>query len=241
MMRTCPPCTFGMGRTRCLSSRGRSSPPCASIFFARTGTCVGCAGKTARIKNCTSPPHLRRQPPSPSYLKWLGGNGRGAYSLAAADRLLPPTPQALLGLTSQGKSSRRSGVEAKRQLAGKSNLPKTCVANRSVELDPQPDKTINSSASTPSPASPQPLALTHGPAEGTPLDPETPASIYGPALSASTPPSPVRPTPAPPLCPDQPDPAPLPLPAPRPNSVTFGPGIAEALPYVGIYCQLIPD
>ena len=32
----------------------------------------------------------------------------------------PPNPQALLGLTSQGKSSQRSGVEAKRQLNSKS-------------------------------------------------------------------------------------------------------------------------
>ena len=67
----------------------------------------------------------------------------GACSLAAAGRLPPPNPQALLGLTSQGKSTRRSGVEAKRQLNGKSTLPKTRVAYSSVGLEYQPYTTIS--------------------------------------------------------------------------------------------------
>ena len=98
-------------------------------------------------------------------------------------------------------------------------------------MDLHPNKTITSSALTPSPASTQPLSLTHGTAEGTPLDLAPPAFIYGPALRALTPPSVVRTTSAPPLRPAQPAPAYLPLPAPRPNRVTFGPRIAEALPY----------
>ena len=119
----------------------------------------------------------------------------------------------------------------KRQLTGKFYLQETSVANRSVELYLRPNKTINSSASTPSPASPKPLAPTHGPAEGPPLDPAPRASIHGPALRAPTPPSPVRPTPARPLCPAHQAPASLPLPAPWLDKVTFGPGIAEALLY----------
>ena len=73
MTRTCPPFPFGMGRTRGPSSRGWSSPPCTAMFFARTCTCAGCAVRTVSVKTCTPPPPLRRQPPSPSYLKWLGG------------------------------------------------------------------------------------------------------------------------------------------------------------------------
>ena len=83
-------------------------------------------------------------------------------------------------------------MEAKSQLTGKFNLQETGVDNCSVELDPQTDKIINSSALTPIPESTQPLAPTHGLYEGTPLDPAPPASIYGPALSDLTPPSPVR-------------------------------------------------
>ena len=169
----------------------------------------------------------------PGYLKWLRGDDRGSCRLAVACRLPPPKPQAFMGLTSKVKSSRRSGVEAKRQLSGKFKLHKTCVANCSVELDTQPDNTINSSASTSIPAPPQPLAPTHFLAEGTPLlDPSPPPSIHGPALSASTPPSLVRMTLAPPLLPAQPDPSPLPPPEPRPNRVTFSPGISEDIPYV---------
>ena len=96
-----------------------------------------------------------------------------------------------MGLTSRGKSIQWSGVEAKRQLTGTIILPKTCVANRSVELEPQQNKTINSSALTPSLSPPQTLPPNHGPAQGTPLlYPAPPAPIHGPALSASTPPKP---------------------------------------------------
>ena len=62
------------------------------------------------------------------------------------------------------------------------------------------------------------------------LDPAPTASIHGPSLSTSTPTSPVRLTPAP-LRSAQLAPVPLPPPEPRPESVTFGPGIAEALLY----------
>ena len=142
-----------------------------------------------------------------------------------------PKPHAFLGLTSKGKFSQRLGVEAKWELAGKFILPETCVANRSVELELQQSNTINSSALTTIPAPPQPFPTTHVPAEGTPLmDPEPPALIHGPELSASTLPSPVRPTPVP-HHPAQPAPAPLPPLASRPNRVTFGLGISEALPY----------
>ena len=191
-----------------------------------------CAGRTASAKNCTSPPPVRWQPPSPGSLKWIRGNGRGACSLAAVGRPPPPpSTQASLGLTSRGKSSQRSGVEVKRQLTGKFILPETRVANCSVELDPQPQNTIKYSASTPNKAQPHTLPLTHSPDEGTPLlDWEPPSLIHIMALSALTPPSPVRPTPDP-LCPDQLALTPLSPSAPRPNSVTFGPGIAEALLY----------
>ena len=160
------------------------------MFFARTGICAGCSGRTASIKTRTSPPPLRRQTPLPSYLKWLGGNGRGVCSLAAAGDLPPPNPQAFLGLTLKGKSSQRSGVEAKRQLTHTFNLQATHVTNRSVELDIQPNKTFNSSASTSSPASPKSLAPTHGPAEGPSLYQAPRALIHGPALRAPTPPNP---------------------------------------------------
>ena len=74
--------------------------------------------------------------------------------------------------------------------------------------------------------------MTQGPAEGTPIpDLVPPTSIHGPALSTSTPSSPVKTTPAPPLRPAQPAPVPLPPPAPRPDRVTFDLGIKEALLY----------
>ena len=46
-MRTCPSCLFGTGRTRVPPWRGRSYRPYMVPFFERTGTCVGCAGRTA--------------------------------------------------------------------------------------------------------------------------------------------------------------------------------------------------
>ena len=139
---------------------------------------------------------------------------------------LYPQPHAFMGLTSRGKSSKWLGVEAKEQLTGKSNLPKTCVANSSVEMNPQPDNTIKSSALNNIPEQPNTLPLTHGPTQGTQLpDPAPPASIHGLDLSALNPPIPVRPTTAP-LGPTQLASAPLTSPATRPNSITFGPGIA---------------
>ena len=141
----------------------------------------------------------------------------------------PPNPQASLGLTYRGKSSQRSGVEAKRQINGKYDLSETHIANISVELDPHPDKTINSSASTPSLAHPNTFHLTHSMAEGTPIpDPEPTASIHGPDLISLTPPSPVRIT-SDPLGSPQLDLAPSPSPVPGTNIITFGPGISEAL------------
>ena len=97
----------------------------------------------------------------------------------------PPIPHSYMVLTSRCKSSQWSGVEAERQLTGKYNLPKTRVANSSVDLDPQIDNTVNYSASTPSPSHPNTLHLTHVPAEGTPIqDPVPLASIHGPFISA---------------------------------------------------------
>ena len=92
-------------------------------------------------------------------------------------------------MTSKVKSSQRSGVEVKRQLIGKSNLPQTCVANSSVDLDPLTDKTMNSSASTSITVLSPNLYSTQGPAEGipTPIMSFT-ALITGPALRALTPP-----------------------------------------------------
>ena len=90
---------------------------------------------------------------------------------------------------------------------------------------------MNSSASTLSPSHPNTPPSNHGLAEGTLLpDLAYPALIHGPALSAPTSPSPVRPTPDP-LGLDQSAPALSPSFAPRRNSVTFGTGIVEALPY----------
>ena len=56
---TCPPCTLGTGRTSVPSCQGRSSWPYTVQFFARTGTCVGCAGSTVGRNSHTSlpPPH----------------------------------------------------------------------------------------------------------------------------------------------------------------------------------------
>ena len=148
-----------------------------------------------------------------------------------AGRIPPPKPQDLLGLTSRGNSSQRSGVEAKQQITGKSDLPKTYRANRSLDLDTQIDKTINSSASTPILAHPNTLPSNHIMSEGIPLlDLAPPTSFHSLAFSASTPPSPSRQT-LDPLGPAQSAPEPSPSLALRLNSVTFGPGIAEALPY----------
>ena len=144
----------------------------------------------------------------------------------------PPTnPQALLGLTSRGKYIQRSGVEAKGQLIGKYNLPETRVANSCVDLDPQPNNTMNSSASTSSRELSPTLYFNQGTTEVVPIpDMASHASITGPYLRSPTPPSPVMPTPDPPILAHL-APAPPPSPAPVPNSVTFGPRIAEALPY----------
>ena len=150
----------------------------------------------------------------------------------AAVRLLPPKLQASLGLTSKGSSSHRSGVEAKRQLFVKSDLPKTCVANSSVDLDPQPNKTLKSSASTSSLAFSPTLSSTKVPAEDVPIpDPAYPDLITCTVLRALTPPpSLVIPNPAP-FRQAHTAPAPYPPPALRPNSVMFGSRIAEALLY----------
>ena len=119
----------------------------------------------------------------------------------------------------------------KRQLTGKSDLTKTCVANSIVELDPQPDNIINTSATTPSPAHHNTLPFTHGPAEGTPLtDLSPPASIRGLSLSSLTPPNPSQ-TNSGHSQPPQSAPAPSPSPTTRPKRVTFIPGISEYLTY----------
>ena len=79
-------------------------------------------------------------------------------------------------------------MEAKWQLTSKFNLPKTFAANCSIELDPQPNKTIKSSASTPILARPNNVPLTHGLSEATPLlAPAPPTLIHGPVLRALKP------------------------------------------------------
>ena len=125
-------------------------------------------------------------------------------------------------------------MEAKRLLNGNIILPDTSVANRSVVLASQQDKIVNSPAPTPSPESLGTLAPTLSPAEGPPLpDPEPSASILHPDLRASTPPGPVTPTPAL-IVPAQLALAPLSTLSPVPNSVKFGPGIEESLPYSAV-------
>ena len=90
---------------------------------------------------------------------------------------------------------------------------------------------MNYSASTPSPEFTHTLSSNQGPDEGVQIsDPESPASITSPTLRDPTPPHPFIPTLAPPS-PDQSAPEPPPPPEPRPNSVEFGPKIAEALPH----------
>ena len=231
---TYPTCTFGMGITCGPFWRGRSSPPCTITLFLRTGICAGCAGRTTSVKTSTPPPPQRWQPPSTGYLKWFGGNGRGAFSLAAADPPPPtprPNPQAFTGLTSRGKSSQRLGVETKRQLTGKYILSETHIANSTVDLDPQPDNTINSSASTSSPALSNTLYSTQGPDEGVPIpDPASPTSIPSLDLRDPIPASPFTPNPDPPR-PAQLALAPYSSTTPSPKSVTFDPSISEALPY----------
>ena len=95
---TCPTCNFGMEITHCPFYWDWSYPPCTATLFARNGTCAGCAESTVSAKNRTSPPPLRWQPPSPGYLKWLGGNARGACNLVTASPT-PPHPPKPIGLT----------------------------------------------------------------------------------------------------------------------------------------------
>ena len=52
----CPPCPLGLGRTCGPFWQGWSSSPCTFMFFIITGIFAGCAGKTAIVKTCTSPP-----------------------------------------------------------------------------------------------------------------------------------------------------------------------------------------
>ena len=96
------------------------------------------------------------------------------------------------------------------------------------------DKIFNYSTSTPSPEALGNLSPTLSLAEGTPIiDPPPSAWILRLAHSPPNPPSPVTLTPDL-LVPDQSAPAPLPTPSTVPDSVKFGPGIKEALPYVAI-------
>ena len=88
-----PPCLFRTGGTCGPLWEGPSSLPCMVAFFVRTGICAGCAGRTVSVQTCMSPPPQRWQPPSPGYLKCLGGNYRGSCSLASAGRISPPPPR----------------------------------------------------------------------------------------------------------------------------------------------------
>ena len=99
-----------------------------------------------------------------------------------------PNPQASMVLTSKGNSSQWLWLEAKQQFIGKSNISKTRIYNTSVELDPQPENTIKSSASTSSPDLFTTLYLTQGPVKVIPIpDLAYPSLITGPALRYTTP------------------------------------------------------
>ena len=153
---------------------------------------------------------------------------------------LPPQPQASLGLTPKYNFSRKSGMEGKWQVTDKFNLPKTSVANHSVVLETQQNKTFKSSASTTSPAVFGNLASISFPAErNSLLDPAPPDLILRTFLRAPTPPITVTPTPAP-LVPSQSSPAPPPTPSPVPDSLKFVPGIEEALPYAVMAQETYP-
>ena len=77
-------------------------------------------------------------------LKVDQGERQGCLQPSGCKPSPPPKPQASLSLTSRGKSSQRLGVETKQHITRKSSLPKTPIVNRTVDLDPQLDKTINS-------------------------------------------------------------------------------------------------
>ena len=55
-MCTFPTRTFGKGRTRGLSWKGRYSSPCTDMLLVRNGICEVCTGRTVSIKTCTSLP-----------------------------------------------------------------------------------------------------------------------------------------------------------------------------------------
>ena len=155
-------------------------------------------------------------------------------SLAIAGRLYPPKPQARLGLTSKVEFILQPEAKAKRQLAGNFFISETSIDNRCVVLESHQGKIINSPAPTPSPSDICTLAPTSSPAEG-PLLPDTEPSdlILHPATREFTTPILVTPTSAP-LVMDQLTPVPLSTVSYIPNSVKFGPGIEEALPYASM-------
>ena len=122
----------------------------------------------------------------------------------------------------------------KYQLNGEFNLPKTSIVNCSVVLVTQQENTSNYSTLTPIPESLGNIAPTSCPAEGTPLlDTAPPALILHLDLRSTTSPSPVAPNPDP-LVPDQSTPAPLTTPYPVLDSITFSPGIEQALLYAAM-------
>ena len=63
MMRICPPCPFGTGKTRVLFWQGQSSPYSRVTLFAITGTYADCAGRTVSVKIARS--HLPRRGSNP--------------------------------------------------------------------------------------------------------------------------------------------------------------------------------
>ena len=124
-----------------------------------------------------------------------------------------------------------SGAEAKRQLNGKLILPKTSIADRSVVLAIQQYNICNYPDPTPSTTDLRNLAQTSILLEGIPLRTFCLDPPSGP--QGTNPPIPV------PLNPDllvlsQSALTPLPNPSSVPDSVNFGLGIEEALPYAAM-------
>ena len=106
-MRTCLHYPLGTGRTRVIYWQRRYSRPYTVQFCARTGTCVGCAGRTASGNTCTSLPPL---PPElattvAGRLKADRGEWRACLQPSDGRPSSPQKPQSDPALTNQGQCS----------------------------------------------------------------------------------------------------------------------------------------